>query len=65
MGSTLNIVRGRNFFSPTPTMQMNTYDLNKIFLMMQEINVSDFYAEYTESGGHFGLLIYFKGPKEA
>lgn len=64
LGSNLiNIIRGRKFFSPT--LQMNTYDLNKIFLMMQEINVNDFYAEYTDHGGHFGFLIYFKGPKKA
>ena len=62
VNNVINMIRGRKFFQPT--MQMNAYDLNKIFLMMQKINVRDFYAEYTDHVGHFGLRIYFKWPKE-
>jgi ubiquinone/menaquinone biosynthesis C-methylase UbiE len=58
----INLIRGRTFFAPV--IQMNTYDLNKIFLMMQKINVRDFYAEYTDHAGDLGLLIYFKRAGE-
>ncbi len=59
-GNLINLARKRKFF--VPVMQMNTYDLNKIFLIMQEFDVHDFYAEYADRGSNFGLFIYFKGP---
>ena len=37
-----NLVKGRNLFAPE--MQMNTYDLNKLFFILQESNISAFHA---------------------
>lgn len=62
-GYLINLLRGRDWSSPN--MQMNSYDLNKIFLLIQEIHVNNFYAEYTDHGGYRGLLIYFKGAMAA
>jgi SAM-dependent methyltransferase len=58
----LSFVRGRGFFAPT--MQMNSYALDKIFAMMQRIQVRDFYAEFTNHFGHLGVLVYFQRPME-
>jgi hypothetical protein len=55
----INLLRGRPFSAPT--MEMNSYDLNRIFRMMQEIRVPSFFAEYTDDG-YLGLLLYFCAP---
>jgi SAM-dependent methyltransferase len=54
----VNLLRGRNFFAPL--MQMNDYDLKRVFRIMQTHRVGDFHAEYTDHGGHLGLVLYFK-----
>lgn len=47
----------------TPQMQMNSYDLNKVFHLLQKSNVLDFHAEYSDHGGELGLVLYFKKPE--
>lgn len=55
----MNIVRGKNVDSPE--MQMNPYDLNRLSVIMEENNVSRYYAEYVKHGGGIrGVLMYFQ-----
>ena len=57
----VNLIKGRTFFAPQ--MQMNAYDLNKLFFIMQKSNIYEFHAEYTNHGGDLGIIVYFKKPK--
>ncbi|MBS7807928.1 class I SAM-dependent methyltransferase [Variovorax sp. PCZ-1] len=59
----LNLTRGKKFFAPQ--MQMNSYDVNRLFSMIQKARVIDFYTEFTDHGGEFGIVIYFKKPQAA
>jgi len=43
-----------------PAMQMNPYDLNKIFLQLQRNNVQEIICELTDYGGFLGTLLYFR-----
>ena len=56
-----NLLKGRKFFSPQ--MQMNSYDVNRLFLIIQNANVFDCYTEFTNHGGELGIVIYFKKTK--
>lgn len=46
-------------------MQMNTYDLNRLFLVIQKVKALDCYVEFTDHGGHLRIAVYFKQPKVA
>ena len=59
----INLIKRRNIFAPQ--MQMNTYDLNRLFFIMQKSNVCEFYVEYTDHGGELGIMVYFKKPQKA
>jgi SAM-dependent methyltransferase len=54
----VNLMRGRRFFAPQ--MQMNNYDLNRLCWLMQTDNFGEFYAEYTDHGGNWGVILYFQ-----
>lgn len=58
-----NLLIGRKFFAPQ--MQMNPYDLNRLFSIIQKANVLDCYTEFTNHGGNLGIVVYFKKPKMA
>ncbi len=58
----INIFKGRDFLYPQ--MQMNTYDLNRILLIMQKVGIREFYTEYTNHGGELGIVLFFKKPKQ-
>ena len=57
----INLIRGRKFFAPQ--MQMNSYNLNHLFLMIQKANISDCYTAFTNHGGELGVVVYFKKPR--
>lgn len=57
----INFIKGRNF--DYPDMQMNFYNLNKLFFLIQKQYIKDLYVEYTDHGGYLGILVYFKKPK--
>lgn len=57
----INLASGREFFAPQ--MQMNNYDISKVFLIMQRSNVSEYYAEYSNHGGVLGIVLYFRKPE--
>jgi SAM-dependent methyltransferase len=43
-----------------PEMQMNPYNMNEIFFLMQRQGVQQFYTEFTDHGGELGLFTFFK-----
>ena len=57
-----NLVRGKDLTAPQ--MQMNPYDLNRLFFIIQKANVSEIYVEYSNHGGELGVVVYFKKPEE-
>ncbi len=61
-GNIINVIRGRGIREPQ--MQMNNYDLNKMFLVMQKANVCKFHAEFTNHGDELGIIVYFQKPKK-
>jgi len=56
----INLIMGRKFFAPQ--MQMNAYDVNRLFLKLQKADVFEFYTEFTNHGGELGIVVYFKKP---
>jgi len=46
----------RNF----PQMQMNNYDLNKIFSFLQESNVKEVHSSFTNHWNYWGVIIIFR-----
>lgn len=59
----INVLRGRPF--SWPMMQMNDYDLNRVFLLLQRSGIDDFHAQFTDHGGCLGVSLYFKKPVAA
>lgn len=53
-----NLIKGRRFFAPQ--MQMNSYDLNTLLLKIQKAGVASSYLEFTDHGGEFGVIVYFR-----
>ncbi len=49
-----------NHADADPEMQMNPYNLNELFFLMQTANVSRFHAEFTNHGGELGIFLFFK-----
>lgn len=60
-GNLINLVKGRAF--STPQSQMNSYDINRLILILQQAKVVDCYTEFTDHGGHLGVILYFRKPK--
>ncbi|OGW33762.1 MAG: hypothetical protein A2X58_05825 [Nitrospirae bacterium GWC2_56_14] len=54
----IHLIRGRSFF--TPYMQMNHYDLNRLFFIMQAHNVHRVVTEYIVDGRFLGVILYFQ-----
>lgn len=47
-----------------PVMEMNKYDLNDLFFIMQRSGITNFYAEYTDHGGELGVFLYFNKKRK-
>lgn len=54
----LNIFRGKAF--NLPLMQMNSYDMNKVFFILQTEGVSNTQVIFTDHGGYLGLTLLFQ-----
>jgi len=54
----LNILRGKAF--NLPLMQMNSYDMNKVFFILQSEGVSNTQVIFTDHGGYLGLTLLFQ-----
>lgn len=46
-----------------PQMQMNNYNLNRIFGILQQQNVNEVISEFTLHFGYMGVTLYFKKPR--
>lgn len=57
----INVLRGRDWFAPF--MEMNHYNLNRLFSIIQKNDIKDMYVEYTNHGGDLGLILYFRKDK--
>lgn len=56
------IALGRRLRGKAPGMQMHDYPLNPVMYLLQSHGVRQFFAEFTDHGGHLGLTIYFSKP---
>lgn len=56
----INVVRGRKW--SYPAMQMNDYNLNRLFSFFQAHGVQSIHTEFTDHGGYRGVVMYFKKP---
>lgn len=48
-----------------PEMQMNPYNANELFFLMQMAGIKNFYIEFTDHCGELGIFLYFQKPKSA
>ena len=46
-------------------MQMNAYNLKRLFIIIQNAGVNDCYTEFTNHGNELGITVYFRMPKTA
>lgn len=53
-----NLLRGKAF--GTPFMQMNNYDLEKVFKKLMSHNLKQVLLEFTDHSGHLGVCVYFQ-----
>ena len=54
----MNLLRGRR--ASEPRMQMNLYNLNRLFRIMSRQGVSEFHAELVRHGAHQGVMLYMR-----
>jgi SAM-dependent methyltransferase len=59
----ISLIKGKGFF--TPQMQMNSYNLNRLFRIVQKNNIADIHGEFTNHSGHSGMIIYLRKPDNA
>ena len=59
----INLLKGRKFFAPQ--MQMNDYNLNHLFLLIQKAKALNCYIEFTDHGGFLGVVVYFQKSQTA
>ncbi len=58
--SALRRAIGKLLGSPkSPQMQMNSYQLNQIFFLLQTAGIQDLHVEFTNHGGHLGVFLIF------
>jgi len=57
-GNLINLMKGKKFLSPQ--MQMNTYDLNRLFFTIQTAGVRNSFIEFTDHGGQLGVVAFFQ-----
>jgi 2-polyprenyl-3-methyl-5-hydroxy-6-metoxy-1,4-benzoquinol methylase len=53
-----NLARGRKFNHPF--MQMNVYDVNKLFSILQARGCEQAHVQFTNHAGHWGVMILFR-----
>lgn len=54
----VNLAKGRKFNQPF--MLMNTYDLNKLFSILQEQGCRETHVRFTSHSGHWGVMLLFQ-----
>jgi SAM-dependent methyltransferase len=58
MSNLANLVKGKPFSNPH--MQMNDYNLNRIFELLQKWGLDKVYLHFTNHDGHLGLILFFQ-----
>jgi SAM-dependent methyltransferase len=53
-----NLIMGRGL--SYPLIQMNHYNLNNLFLILQETGCHSSYVRFTNHSGHYGVLLFFQ-----
>ena len=53
----VNVIQGRPFRDAM--MQMNSYDMNQICLVLQEKGCNNVCMRFTDHGGHLGVVLFF------
>jgi SAM-dependent methyltransferase len=48
-----------------PEIQMNPYNVNELFFLIQSLGIHDLHVEFTDHEGELGLFLYFQKPKKA
>ena len=58
-----NLLQGRAFSAPL--MQMNSYDVNRLLLLLQEHGCTRIHTHLTDHGGYRGAMLFFRrgGPE--
>lgn len=54
----MNLMKGKVF--NYPFMQMNQYNLNRLFFILQKSNIHNVYVEMSDHGGYMGVILYFQ-----
>ena len=47
-------------FKNLPLMQMNNYNLNRIFYLLQRTNIKEVYSTFTNHYNYWGVILYFR-----
>lgn len=59
-GNALNVVRGKEWGAPR--MEMHSYDLNRLFYVLQKARIQRLYCEYSDHGHALGVFLFFQKP---
>lgn len=51
--------------SEDPEMQMNPYNLNELFFLIQSAGIHNTHMEFSDHRGELGVFLYFRKPKKA
>lgn len=54
--------RPEHFGNNDPEMQMNPYNVNELFFILQGAGIKNLHVEFTDHGGELGLFLYFQKP---
>ena len=60
LNNVINVVKSRPFSEPL--MQMNAYNLNEVFFLLQKNGIKNAHLEYEAHGDFWGVRIYFQKP---
>jgi 2-polyprenyl-3-methyl-5-hydroxy-6-metoxy-1,4-benzoquinol methylase len=52
-------------FSQNPEMQMNPYNINELFFLIQSEGIHNIYVRFTDHGGELGVYLFFQKPNLA
>jgi len=56
------IIKKIPLLTKDPDIEMNRYDLNELFFILQKEGIVNFYTEFTDHGGDLGVYLYFCKP---
>ena len=54
----LNVLKGRRFWYPS--IEMNSYDLNRLYMMLLSAGCHEVTTRFTDHGGHIAAVLFFR-----